>query len=87
MLDGFARTSLMKSLKLHHFAGKVPYMVEKNLSRLASQWEESVRAAMAQVEKIAERRLDELAITIGHYKFLKTALITRFPDFQIQANQ
>jgi hypothetical protein len=34
-----------------------------------------------------QRRLDELAITIGHYKFLKTALITRFPDLQIQANQ
>jgi len=55
---------LVRGLVERHFAGKVPYMVEKNLSRLASQWEESVRAAMAQVEKIAERRLDELVDTV-----------------------
>jgi len=34
-----------------------------------------------------QRRLDELAIAIGHYKFLKTALTTRFPDLRLQENQ
>lgn len=29
----------------------------------------------------AERRLAELATTIGHLKFLKTALVTKFPYF------
>jgi hypothetical protein len=29
-----------------------------------------------------QRRLDELAVTIGHFQFLKTALLTRFPDFK-----
>jgi len=30
----------------------------------------------------AERRLNELSVSIGHFKFLKTALTTRFPDFK-----
>jgi hypothetical protein len=28
-----------------------------------------------------QRRLNELGVTIRHFQFLKTALITRFPDF------
>lgn len=28
-----------------------------------------------------QRRLHELGVTIGHIRFLKTALVTRFPDF------
>ena len=28
-----------------------------------------------------QRRLNELRVTIGHIQFLKTALVTRFPDF------
>jgi C4-type Zn-finger protein len=27
-----------------------------------------------------QRRLNELGVTIGHFQFLKTALLTRFPD-------
>jgi hypothetical protein len=30
----------------------------------------------------AERRLKELHAQIGHFKFMKTALSTRFPDFK-----
>ena len=29
-----------------------------------------------------ENRLKDLAVTIGHFKFLKTALLSRFPDFK-----
>lgn len=29
-----------------------------------------------------QRRLSELATTISHFKFLKAALLTRFPDFK-----
>jgi hypothetical protein len=29
------------------------------------------------------RRLNELAVTIGHFQFLKTALLTRFPDLKL----
>ncbi|MFL5238646.1 MAG: hypothetical protein ACJ8EL_13770 [Rhizomicrobium sp.] len=30
-----------------------------------------------------QRRLNQLEVTIGHFQFLKTALITRFPDHKI----
>jgi hypothetical protein len=30
-----------------------------------------------------QRRLSELAVTVGHFQFLKTALLTRFPDFKL----
>jgi hypothetical protein len=32
--------------------------------------------------KNGQRRLSELETTIGHFQFLKTALITRFPDLR-----
>jgi hypothetical protein len=31
-----------------------------------------------------QRRLNELELAIGHFKFLKTALITRFPDIELR---
>jgi len=30
-----------------------------------------------------QQRLNDLAVTIGHFQFLKTALLTRFPDFKL----
>jgi hypothetical protein len=30
-----------------------------------------------------QRRLSELAVTVGHFQFLKTALLSRFPDFKL----
>jgi 6,7-dimethyl-8-ribityllumazine synthase len=55
---------MIKGIVVRHFIGKVPYMVEKNLSRLTSQWTESINAAMAQAGKVAEQRLDELVGTV-----------------------
>jgi hypothetical protein len=34
-----------------------------------------------------QRRLNELAVTIGHFQFLKTALLTRFPDLKLGTQQ
>ena len=34
-----------------------------------------------------QRRLDEVGTTIGHFKFLKTALITRFPDLKLRTER
>jgi hypothetical protein len=31
-----------------------------------------------------QRRLGELKVTIGHFQFLKTALITRFPEYRLR---
>jgi hypothetical protein len=39
-------------------------LVYQNLSRLATQWEESVNGALWSVEKEAGRRLDELMSTV-----------------------
>ena len=33
-----------------------------------------------------DRRLKELALMIGHFKFLKAALLSRFPDFKPQVD-
>ena len=30
-----------------------------------------------------QRRLNDLEVTIGHFQFLRTALVTRFPDFKL----
>ena len=55
---------LFRSLVRRHFTARVPYMIEKNLSRLATQWDESIRAAMMDILKEARRRLDELVETV-----------------------
>ena len=34
-----------------------------------------------------QRRLNELGVTIGHFQFLRTALLTRFPDFKLWTQQ
>ena len=47
-----------------HFARTVPYLVEQNLSRLSTQWEESINGALSGIEKEAKRRLDELMTTV-----------------------
>jgi len=47
-----------------HFSRKIPYMIYKNLSRLASQWEEAINGALLGMEKEAERRLGELMSTV-----------------------
>jgi hypothetical protein len=33
-----------------------------------------------------QRRLQELAVTISHFKFLRAAMLSRFPDFRPPAN-
>lgn len=55
---------LIKGMVRSHFARKIPYMVFKNLSRLASQWEEAINTALLNMEREAERRLDELMATV-----------------------
>jgi GTP-binding protein EngB required for normal cell division len=47
-----------------HFARTISYLVYQNLSRLSSQWEESINGALWDVEKEARRRLDELIGTV-----------------------
>ena len=68
---------LVKSIVRGHFAHKIPYLVFQNLSRVSTQWEESINAALWNVEKEARRRLDELIDTVEH--LLETTNHERVP--------
>ncbi len=64
LLSPILPVALIKPLVRRHFAGQIPYIVYKNISRLASQWEESISAALLNMAKEAEHRLDELMGTV-----------------------
>jgi hypothetical protein len=51
---------IIKAAVRRHFARTISYLVYQNLSRLSTQWEESINGALWGVEKEARRRLDEL---------------------------
>jgi GTP-binding protein EngB required for normal cell division len=55
---------LIKAAVHRHFARAISYLVYRNLSRLGSQWEESVNGVLWGVEKEARRRLYELIGTV-----------------------
>ena len=52
------------TVRRHLLFRKLPFEVFKNLSRITSQWEESIKAALFAVEKQATAQLDELMSTI-----------------------
>jgi GTP-binding protein EngB required for normal cell division len=54
----------IKAAVHRHFARTISYAIYLNLSRLSSQWEESVNGALWGVEREARRRLDELLGTV-----------------------
>ena len=51
-------------VRRHLLFRKLPFEVFKNLSRVTSQWEESINTALFGVEKQAAMRLDDLIATI-----------------------
>lgn len=55
---------LVKRIVESHFRNQMAWMVEKNLSRLETQWTESTNTALARMQREAERRLDELIATV-----------------------
>ena len=55
---------MIKAAVRRHFARTISYLVYQNLSRLSTQWEESINGALWGVEKEARRRLDELIGTV-----------------------
>ena len=64
LLSFAAPMALWKGLVKGHFEHTVADVVFVNLSRLASQWEELVNAALLSLEKDATGRLDSLIATI-----------------------
>lgn len=55
---------MIKAAVRRHFARAISYLVYQNLSRLSTQWEDSINGALWGVEKEARRRLDELIGTV-----------------------
>ncbi|HEY6345770.1 MAG TPA: dynamin family protein [Bryobacteraceae bacterium] len=55
---------LIQSLVSRHLLGLIPAIVHTNISRLTSQWEQSVSAALSSLGPEAERRLDDLIGTV-----------------------
>jgi hypothetical protein len=64
LLSPIAPMSLLRRVVLRHFEHKIPLMVYANFSRLATQWDENVRAALLRMQKDAEQRLDDLMSTV-----------------------
>jgi GTP-binding protein EngB required for normal cell division len=55
---------LVKKIIAAHFRKRLAWMIEKNLSRLATQWAESINAALTRIQREAANRLDELQATV-----------------------
>jgi hypothetical protein len=55
---------IIRALVHRHFARTISYLVYTNLSRLSTQWEESINGALWDVEKESRRRLEELLGTV-----------------------
>jgi GTP-binding protein EngB required for normal cell division len=64
LLSWLVPMSLVKGAVARHYERKVADAVFMNLSRLVSQWEEIVNAALRVLEKESTRRLDGLIATI-----------------------
>ena len=77
LLSPVAPVVLIKSLVRRHFTQRIPDIVYANISRLTSQWEESINAALLSIGKEAERRLDELIATVE--RLIETASSDRVP--------
>lgn len=70
---------VIKPLVRRHFKERIGYLIYQNLSRLTSQWEESVHLALRALEVEANRRLDEL---IGTIEQLLATSDERVPQIQ-----
>jgi GTP-binding protein EngB required for normal cell division len=71
---------LIKGAVRRHFARTISYLVYQNISRLGTQWEESIHSALWAVEKEARRRLDELLGTVE--RLMESGASERAPEIR-----
>lgn len=64
LLSPILPVCMIKAAVRRHFARTISYLIYQNISRLSTQWEESVNGALWSVEKESRRRLDELIGTV-----------------------
>jgi GTP-binding protein EngB required for normal cell division len=77
LLSPIMPVALIKPIVRGHFARQLPYILYTNLSRLASQWEESINVALLNMQKEAERRHEDLIGTVEH--LIETGQRDRLP--------
>jgi GTP-binding protein EngB required for normal cell division len=73
LLSPLLPMGLLRGAVLRRFQRKVGDEVHKNLSRLTSQWEEIVDAAIAQLQREAERRIEDLVSTVDRLTSMPTS--------------
>lgn len=64
LLSPIIPAAMVKGIVRRHFEERISYLIYQNLSRLTTQWEESIHSAFREVAKEAMRRLDDLIETI-----------------------
>jgi GTP-binding protein EngB required for normal cell division len=64
LISALIPMSLVRGALKRHFAGRVEAEVFKNLSRLTSQWEDAIHAAIRATEKEAHDRFAEMVFTV-----------------------
>jgi len=70
----------IRSTVHRHFRQTISRAVYQNISRLTTQWEESIHSALWRVEKEAHRRLDDLIVTVE--RLLENARDERVPEIR-----
>jgi len=70
----------IRSTVHRHFRQTISRAVYQNISRLTTQWEESIHSALWSVEKEAHRRLDDLILTVE--RLLEDARDERVPEIR-----
>jgi GTP-binding protein EngB required for normal cell division len=71
---------LIRRMVFRHFRGTISGRVYQNLSRLTTQWEESVTEGLWRIDKEAKHRLGELIATID--RLIESGSQERTPQFR-----
>ncbi len=77
--------ALIQGIVRRHFERKIDDLVYINISRLATQWEESINAALLELGREGERRLDELILTVE--RLIEGASADRAPAIRQRLEQ
>jgi hypothetical protein len=80
LLSPLLPMGLLRRAVLRRFQRKVGDEVFKNLSRLTSQWEEIVNGAIAQLQREAENRIEDLVSTLDRLTSMPASEASRIRD-------
>jgi hypothetical protein len=85
LLSPVAPVWLIRRLVYRHFRSTISGRVYQNLSRLTTQWEESITGGLARIDKEAKHRLSELIATVD--RLIESGGQERTPQFRADLNR